>query len=244
MLTSTSTGPSSAATRATSAGAIARRIGEIGHDRQRDPAVGGDAGRDLGERAREVPARARLEAAGHDRDPRALGREPARDRRADAPARAGDDRNLAGQCIAHGGWTIVAWCRPVASSIASAAAPAGAAPRVALDVGPDLDDRDAARVRDVITHLLQRHDTTTERAEVAAIADAYSSLSDRGRVRFLAMLARDFWTDPAERRPRDRDPAGRDRRAEPAGRRARAARRAHAAAPHACSSCSPGSTTA
>ncbi len=68
-------------------------------------------------------------------------------------------------------------------------------PRVALDVGPDLDERDAARVRAVVTHLLQRHDTTTERADVAAIADAYGTLSDRGRIRFLAMLAHEFWTD-------------------------------------------------
>jgi malonyl-CoA decarboxylase len=70
--------------------------------------------------------------------------------------------------------------------------------RIALEVGPDLEDRDANRVRDVIAHLLQRHDTATERAEVAAIADAYGTLSDRGRVRLLAMLARDFWTDPAD----------------------------------------------
>ena len=69
------------------------------------------------------------------------------------------------------------------------------AARIALDVGPDLDDRDAERVRVVVTHLLQRHDTATERADVAAIADAYSSLSDRGRIRFFVLLARDFWTD-------------------------------------------------
>jgi hypothetical protein len=69
------------------------------------------------------------------------------------------------------------------------------AARIALDVGPDLDDRDAERVRAVVTHLLQRHDTATERADVAAIADAYSSLSDRGRIRFFVLLARDFWTN-------------------------------------------------
>jgi malonyl-CoA decarboxylase len=45
--------------------------------------------------------------------------------------------------------------------------------------------------------LLQRHDTATERADVAAIADAYSGLSDQGRIRFFGMLARDFWADPA-----------------------------------------------
>jgi malonyl-CoA decarboxylase len=70
--------------------------------------------------------------------------------------------------------------------------------RIALEVGPDLDERDATRVRDVIGHLLQRHDTATERVEVAAIADAYGTLSDRGRLRFLTMLARDFWTDAAD----------------------------------------------
>ena len=71
------------------------------------------------------------------------------------------------------------------------------AARIALDVGPDLEERDAARVRTIITDLLQRHDTSTERAEVAAIADAYGILSDVGRVRFFAMLAREFWIDGA-----------------------------------------------
>ena len=52
-------------------------------------------------------------------------------------------------------------------------------------------------MRAVITHLLQRHDTATERADVAAIADAFAALSDRGRVRFFAMLAREFWIDAA-----------------------------------------------
>lgn len=67
--------------------------------------------------------------------------------------------------------------------------------RGALDLGSELDDRDAARVRAVIADLLQHHDTATERADVAAIADAYNALSDRGRLRFFAMLAHDFWTD-------------------------------------------------
>ena len=44
--------------------------------------------------------------------------------------------------------------------------------------------------------LLQRHDTTTLRADVGSIADAYSALADKGRVRFFAMLAREFWSDP------------------------------------------------
>ena len=70
--------------------------------------------------------------------------------------------------------------------------------RVALDLGRDLEEKDAARLREVIDHLLQRHDTATERAEVAAIADVYGTLSDKGRVRFHGILARDFWTDAAE----------------------------------------------
>src|SRR5439155_11460894 len=41
--------------------------------------------------------------------------------------------------------------------------------RVTLDIGPELDERDASRVREVVTHLLQRHDTATERADVIAI---------------------------------------------------------------------------
>jgi len=69
--------------------------------------------------------------------------------------------------------------------------------RVALDIGPDLDERDGARVREVVTHLLQRHDTASERADVVAIAEGYSNLSDKGRVRFFGLLAREFWTDTA-----------------------------------------------
>src|SRR5579863_3849610 len=60
--------------------------------------------------------------------------------------------------------------------------------RVVLDVGADLDDRDAAKVRALITRLLQRHDTATERGDVAAVADAYHGLTDQGQVRFFAML--------------------------------------------------------
>ena len=199
MFTSTSIGPSSAATRATSAGAVARRVGEIGDERERDTAVGGDLRGDLRERPLEVPARARFQAAGHDGDPRALRGEPPRDRRTDAPARSGDHRNLAGQCIAHGGWTIVAWCLLVASSTASVAASRRRA-RTGRARSRPRPRRDATRrgSASVIAHLLQRHDTATERAEVAAVADAYGTLSDKGRVRFLGILARDFWTDAAE----------------------------------------------
>jgi malonyl-CoA decarboxylase len=68
--------------------------------------------------------------------------------------------------------------------------------KLALEVGPDLEERDAQRVRAVVTRLLQRHDTTTLRADVGSIADAYSALADEGRVRFFAMLAREFWSDP------------------------------------------------
>jgi malonyl-CoA decarboxylase len=52
-------------------------------------------------------------------------------------------------------------------------------------------------VHDVVAHLLQRHDTATQRADVIAIAEAYGNLSDTGRVRFFALLTREFWTDPA-----------------------------------------------
>ena len=44
----------------------------------------------------------------------------------------------------------------------------------------------------------------TERADAAAIADAYSSLSDKGRVRFFRLLAREFWTDAARSTMRSR----------------------------------------
>jgi malonyl-CoA decarboxylase len=72
----------------------------------------------------------------------------------------------------------------------------GAPGRPALDLAPGLPERDAARVRDVITELLRLHDTMTQRAEAAAVADAYVALSDDGRRNFLLMLSHDFWTDP------------------------------------------------
>src|SRR6516164_810415 len=71
----------------------------------------------------------------------------------------------------------------------------GAPGRPALDLAPGLPERDAARVRAVITELLGLHDTMTQRAEAAAVADAYVALSDDGRRNFLLLLARDFWTD-------------------------------------------------
>ena len=71
----------------------------------------------------------------------------------------------------------------------------GAPGRPALDLAPGLPERDAARVRDVVTELLSLHDTMTQRAEAAAVADAYLALSDDGRRNFLLVLARDFWTD-------------------------------------------------
>ena len=73
----------------------------------------------------------------------------------------------------------------------------GAPGRPALDLAPGLPERDAARVRAVVTELLELHDTMTQRAEAAAVADAYIALSDDGRRNFLLLLARDFWTDPA-----------------------------------------------
>ncbi|MDQ1383913.1 MAG: malonyl-CoA decarboxylase, partial [Actinomycetota bacterium] len=42
----------------------------------------------------------------------------------------------------------------------------------------------------------QLHDTMSQRAEAAAVADAYIALADDGRHNFLRLLARDFWTDP------------------------------------------------
>ncbi len=71
----------------------------------------------------------------------------------------------------------------------------GAPRRAALDVAPGLPERDAARLRDVISELLGLHDTMTQRAEAAAVADEYTALSDDGRRNFLRMLAVDFWTD-------------------------------------------------
>jgi malonyl-CoA decarboxylase len=68
--------------------------------------------------------------------------------------------------------------------------------RPALEVGPNLDERDRQRVATVITRLLDPHDTTTVRADVAAVADAYSALADQGRVRFFSLLAREFWNEP------------------------------------------------
>ncbi len=152
-----------------------------------------------------MTTRTGFEAAGHNRDPRALRREAPGDRRADAPTRSGDDRNPVGQCIAHGGWTIVAWCLPVVSSIVFRRGTRRRGTRPALEVGPDLDDRDLRNVSAMSSPTCSnRHDTTTERAEVAAIADAYNSLSDLGKVRFLTLLPRDFWTDPAHGRSGDR----------------------------------------
>lgn len=72
----------------------------------------------------------------------------------------------------------------------------GAPGRPALDLAPGLPERDAARLRAVITELLGLHDTMTQRAEAAVVADAYLALSDDGRRNFLRMLAHDFWTDP------------------------------------------------
>ncbi|MDQ1381353.1 MAG: malonyl-CoA decarboxylase [Actinomycetota bacterium] len=72
----------------------------------------------------------------------------------------------------------------------------GAPGRPALDLAPGLPERDAARLREIIAALLQLHDTMSQRAEAAAVADAYIALADDGRHNFLRLLARDFWTDP------------------------------------------------
>ncbi len=68
---------------------------------------------------------------------------------------------------------------------------------VALDLSPSLPERDVARVREVVADVLRLHDTMTQRAEAAAIADAYITLSDTGRRKFLDLLAVEFWTNPA-----------------------------------------------
>ncbi len=67
--------------------------------------------------------------------------------------------------------------------------------RLALDLAPGLPERDAVRVRDLIADVLRLHDTMTQRAEAAAVADAYITLNDAGRKAFLALLATEFWTD-------------------------------------------------
>jgi malonyl-CoA decarboxylase len=66
---------------------------------------------------------------------------------------------------------------------------------VALDVAPGLPERDLARIREVVADVLRLHDTMTQRVEAAAVADAYSTLTDDGRHAFLHMLATEFWTD-------------------------------------------------
>jgi malonyl-CoA decarboxylase len=69
--------------------------------------------------------------------------------------------------------------------------------RAALDLAPGLPERDALRLHEAVAEVLQLHDTSTQRAEAAAVADAYVMLNDDGRRNFFAMLAREFWTDPA-----------------------------------------------
>ncbi len=69
--------------------------------------------------------------------------------------------------------------------------------RIALDLAPSLPERDVARIREVVADLLRLHDTMTQRAEAAAIADAYITLSDAGRRNFIDLLASEFWTHPA-----------------------------------------------
>jgi malonyl-CoA decarboxylase len=68
--------------------------------------------------------------------------------------------------------------------------------RPALEVAPGLPERDVARVRDAVVDVLRLHDTMTQGAEAAVVADAYLTLSDGGRRNFLSLLAHEFWTDP------------------------------------------------
>lgn len=67
--------------------------------------------------------------------------------------------------------------------------------RLELDVAPGLPERDVDRLREVVADVLRLHDTMTQRAEAAAVADAYLTLDDDGRRKFLHMLATEFWTD-------------------------------------------------
>jgi malonyl-CoA decarboxylase len=46
--------------------------------------------------------------------------------------------------------------------------------------------------------LLRLHDPMPQRAEAAAIADAYLTLSDVGQRNFLSLLAHEFWSNPTE----------------------------------------------
>jgi malonyl-CoA decarboxylase len=73
----------------------------------------------------------------------------------------------------------------------------GRGPVVTLEVAPSLPERDEARLADAISDVLGRLDTMTQRVEVAAIANAYLTLDERGRERFFRLLARDFWIDPS-----------------------------------------------
>jgi malonyl-CoA decarboxylase len=68
--------------------------------------------------------------------------------------------------------------------------------RISLDLAPGLPERDVARVAETIRDLFRLHDTMTQRAEAAAVADAYTTLSDDGRRHFFELLAREFWSDP------------------------------------------------
>jgi malonyl-CoA decarboxylase len=67
---------------------------------------------------------------------------------------------------------------------------------VSLDVSPALTPRDEVHVRELVSDLLGRHGAMTRQAEAAAVADAYLTLTDDGRHRFLLLLAREFWSDP------------------------------------------------
>jgi malonyl-CoA decarboxylase len=67
----------------------------------------------------------------------------------------------------------------------------------AIEVGPDLDDGDAGRIREQMRACLERRGgEVSARARAAALGRAYLSLNRNGRQRFLAILATDFDTDP------------------------------------------------
>jgi hypothetical protein len=91
----------------------------------------------------------------------------------------------------------VALWHPVVSSTVS-----GAADRVAAVSGPrsrsdpTSTSVTAQRVSAVVTRLLQRHDTTTRRADVGASPTRTALSPIRTRTEFFALLAREFWNDP------------------------------------------------
>lgn len=66
------------------------------------------------------------------------------------------------------------------------------------DVAPDLPVEDWQRLRERIERVLQARDTSTQREELAVLAQVYRHLEDEGRKRFLRSAAAELGTDDAE----------------------------------------------